>query len=85
MDHTASNGLRYITNPPGNAVRVHQHLSIGDGDVDFDRLFQALKSNGFLDNPESVICSSVFAENERSREVSIKQLEAIKALVQKHK
>lgn len=85
MDHTASNGLRYITNPPGNAVRVHQHLSIGDGDVDFDRLFQALKSYGFLDNPESVICSSVFAENERSREVSIKQLEAIKALVQKHK
>ena len=25
-DHRASSGLRYITNPPGNTVRVHQHL-----------------------------------------------------------
>nr|MDQ5861576.1 sugar phosphate isomerase/epimerase [Actinomycetota bacterium] len=26
MNHHASHGLRYITNPPGSAVRVHQHL-----------------------------------------------------------
>jgi myo-inositol catabolism protein IolH len=30
MDHRRSHGLRYITNP----ARVHQHLKIGDGDVD---------------------------------------------------
>ncbi len=85
MDHTASHGLRYITNPPGNAVRVHQHLRIGAGDVNFDQMFQGLKVNGFLDNSNSVLCSSVFAENENAREMSIWQRETIEALVAKHK
>jgi myo-inositol catabolism protein IolH len=85
MDHTASNGLRYITNPPGNAVRVHQHLAIGDGDVDFERMFKSLKSNGFLDNPNSIICSSVFAENERAAEVASYQLGKIQELVEAFK
>jgi myo-inositol catabolism protein IolH len=84
MDHTRSHGLRYITNPPGNAVRVHQHLRVGDGDVNFDEMFQGLKANGFLDNPDSVLCSSVFAENETNRETAVYQLDAIKALVAKH-
>lgn len=84
MDHTASHGLRYITNPPGNAVRVHQHLRIGAGDVNFDQMFQGLKVNGFLENPNSILCSSVFAENENAREMSIWQREAIEALVAKH-
>lgn len=84
MDHTRSHGLRYITNPPGNSVRVHQHLIVGDGDVDFDRMFQALKANGFLDNPNSIVCSSVFAENERNVEASKIQLERIQALISKH-
>lgn len=84
MDHTASHGLRYITNPPGNAVRVHQHLRIGAGDVNFDQMFQALNVNGFLSNPNSVLCSSVFAENENAREMSIWQREAIEALIAKH-
>lgn len=84
MDHTRSHGLRYITNPPGNAVRVHQHLRVGDGDVNFDEMFANLKLNGFLDNPNSIICSSVFAENETNRETAIYQLDAIKALVAKH-
>ena len=81
MDHTASHGLRYITNPPGNAVRVHQHLRVGDGDVNFDQMFKALKANGFIDNPNSVICSSVFAENERAVEVAKYQLDKIKQLI----
>ena len=85
MDHTASHGLRYITNPPGNAVRVHQHLRIGAGDVNFDEMFKGLKNNGFLDNPNSIMCSSVFAENENAREMSIYQREAIEKLVAKHK
>jgi myo-inositol catabolism protein IolH len=52
MDHHASHGLRYITNPPGNAVRVHQHLKIGDGDVNWDEFFGGLKEIGFLDRDE---------------------------------
>jgi myo-inositol catabolism protein IolH len=75
MDHTASHGLRYITNPPGNAVRVHQHLKMGDGDVNFDEFFGGLQSIGFLDNPNSIMCSSVFAENENARAVAIYQRE----------
>jgi len=77
MDHNRSHGLRYITNPPGNAVRVHQHLKIGDGDVNWNEFFEGLKTIGFLDNPNSIMCSSVFAENENAREVAIYQRETI--------
>ena len=77
MDHHASHGLRYITNPPGNPVRVHQHLKIGDGDVDWDGFFSGLKDNGFLDRDDSVMVSSVFAEDERAPEVSRYQLATI--------
>ena len=83
MDHTASSGLRYITNPPGNAVRVHQHLTMGDGDVNFDEFFDGLKSIGFLDNPKSVMCSSVFAENATAREVAIFQREEMEKRIAK--
>ena len=40
---TRSHGLRSISNPPGNASRVHHHLSIGAGDVDLDELFGTLR------------------------------------------
>lgn len=84
MDHRASHGLRYITNPPGNAVRVHRHLRVGQGNVDFNRMFSALKFNGFLDNPDSIMCSSVFAENETNLETAKYQLESIRHLVAAH-
>lgn len=81
MDHRRSNGLRYISNPPGNAVRVHQHLKIGDGDVNWNEFFQGLKEIGFLDNPNSIACSSVFAENETNAETSKWQLQKIQEYV----
>ena len=48
FDHRRSHGLRYITNPPGSPARVHQHMRIGAGDVDWDEGFDALAASGFL-------------------------------------
>lgn len=78
MDHHRSHGLRYITNPAGTPARVHQHLRIGDGDVDWDEFFRGLEANGFLDREETVMVSSVFAENENAHEVSRYQLEQMR-------
>lgn len=84
FDHTRSHGLRYITNPPGNAVRVHQHLRMGDGDVDFAELFSTLGSTGWLDSDEALIVSNVFAEDENHAEVAPLELERITALIDTH-
>ena len=81
FDHHKSHGLRYITNPPGNAVRVHQHLKIGDGDVDFDELFRLLRETGYLDREDALLVSNVFAEDEDYSEVSRYQLNKIQELV----
>lgn len=78
FDHNRSHGLRYITNPPGNPARVHQHLRIGDGDVDWSELFAALAHSGFLDRDDALVVSNVFAEDEGWEEVSRYQLQAIK-------
>lgn len=81
FDHHCSHGLRYITNPPGNSVRVHQHMKIGDGDVDWKELFGTLKSSGYFDNPDALVVSNVFGEDENRDEVSRYQLETIRKLI----
>lgn len=85
MDHHRSNGLRYITNPPGNAVRVHQHLKIGDGDVEWDEFFGGLAALGFYDRDDTVMVSSVFGENENADDVSRYQLKTMNDYINKHK
>jgi len=66
FDHTASSGLRYITNPPGNTVRVHQHLDIGQGEVEWDLFFDTLNKLGFGDNDRAIMTSCVFAWEDRA-------------------
>ena len=80
-DHTRSHGLRYISNPPGNAARVHQHLEIGDGDVDWTELFDTLRATGFLDRDDAILVSNVFAEDERAEASARSQLTRLRELV----
>ena len=77
FDHTASSGLRYITNPPGNAVRVHQHLDIGQGEVDWDLFFETLGRLGFGNGEDNIMTSCVFAWEDRARESSLFMRETI--------
>ncbi|GAA2042708.1 sugar phosphate isomerase/epimerase [Agromyces tropicus] len=81
FDHTRSHGLRYISNPPGNTARVHQHLRIGDGDVDWTELFAVLSTTGYLDRDDALIVSNVFAEDEAADQVSRFQLERLRSLI----
>jgi len=66
FDHRASSGLRYILNPPGTPARVHQHLDIGQGEVDWEAFFGTLGRMKF----DGIMTVCVFAWEERARESS---------------
>lgn len=64
---------RYILNPPslngrGKAdVTVHQHLAMGEGDVDFDGIFRTLREMDFAKKQlapkvggDNIACVSMF-------------------------
>jgi myo-inositol catabolism protein IolH len=72
-DHRASSGLRYIVNPPGSPARVHQHLDIGQGEVDWDEFFSTLGRLNF----DGIMTVCVFAWEERARESSLFMREQI--------
>lgn len=68
MNHTRP--CRYIVNPPGVDAAVHQHMGIGEGEVDFAALFQTLRDMEFANRNfkvggESIICTSLFGYPER--------------------
>ena len=55
LNHRA--GLRYIVNPPGTSVRVHQHLNIGEGEVDWTYFLRYSGRGGLRrDSHERCIC-----------------------------
>ena len=62
FDHRASSGLRYIVNPPGSTARVHQHLDIGQGEVDWDTFFGTLEALEF----DGIMTACVFAWEDRA-------------------
>ena len=80
FNHRASSGLRYIVNPPGSAARVHQHLDIGQGEVDWDACFAALRRVRF----DGILTSCVFACEERAVESSRFMLERIRHYLDVH-
>ncbi|UOQ45551.1 sugar phosphate isomerase/epimerase [Halobacillus salinarum] len=66
FNHKAANGLRYIVNPPGAEVTVHQHLNIGEGEVDFDTIFTRMRDMKF----DGIATNSVFAWVDKRDEAS---------------
>jgi myo-inositol catabolism protein IolH len=66
FDHRASSGLRYIVNPPGSTARIHQHLDIGQGEVDWDEFFGTLRRLEF----GGIMTACVFAWEDRASESS---------------
>ena len=67
FDHRGSSGLRYIVNPPGSTARVHQHLDIGQGEVDWDEFFGTLGRLGF----DGIMTACVFGWEERAQESNV--------------
>ncbi|BBJ46756.1 hypothetical protein SSPO_094740 [Streptomyces antimycoticus] len=74
FDHKGSSGLRCILNPPGTPARIHQHLDIGQGEVDWDTFFGTLRELNF----DGVATACVFAWEERARESSACMLHRIR-------
>lgn len=67
FNHKKSSQLRYIINPPGSTqIRVHQHLDVGQGEIDWDIFFGTLAEVKF----NGVLSSCVFAWEERADESS---------------
>ena len=80
FDHRGSSGLRYIVNPPGSTVRVHQHLDIGQGEVDWDLFFSTLAEVGF----DGIATVCVFAWEERAEQSSRFNLEQVQQYTAKY-
>jgi myo-inositol catabolism protein IolH len=80
FDHRASSGLRYIVNPPGSTARVHQHLDIGQGEVDWDVFFRTLAEVGF----DGIATVCVFAWEDRARESSLHNLQLTREYLAKY-
>ena len=61
---------RYIVNPPGIHATIHQHLGLGEGEVDFDGIFETLREMDFANKRfriggESIACVSLFGYPEK--------------------
>lgn len=80
FDHNDSSGLRYIVNPPGSLARVHQHLDVGDGQVDWDAVFASLAEVGF----DGIITSCVFSEEGRAMNSARHMWDSITSLADQH-
>ena len=80
FNHKASSQLRYIVNPPGSNARVHQHLNMGEGELDWDVFFKTLRDINF----DGVLSSCVFAWEENADESARFMREQIQHYVDKY-
>lgn len=75
LNYASNFGLRYIINPPGSPVTIHQHLNPGEGEVDFPAMYQALKDINF----DGIVTNNVFAWPDKVEWSNEKTLPNIKA------
>ncbi|MGD9426794.1 sugar phosphate isomerase/epimerase family protein [Pantoea sp. NSTU24] len=80
MNHTRH--CRYIVNPPGVDATIHQHVGVGEGEVDFDTLFKTLRDTDFATRThkvggESIIATSLFGYPEKMKVQAIETRERI--------
>lgn len=67
FDYRASGGRRYLLNPAETNATVHQHLPYGQGEVDLDSFFAALKRVEF----DGIATVAVFSQEEKAVENAI--------------
>lgn len=73
-------GWRYIMNPAGTPARIHQHLDIGAGEVDWEAFFGTLGEINF----DGIMTSQVFAwDGERAVQSSRFMLNKMQEYVDK--
>jgi myo-inositol catabolism protein IolH len=72
---------RYIVNPPGVDAVVHQHVGVGEGDVDFDALFRTLRDEiaeqTFKVGGEPIVATSLFGYPEKMKYQAVETRELI--------
>jgi myo-inositol catabolism protein IolH len=68
----------YIQNPPDAKSTVHQHLGLGEGEVDFDALFAKLREMKFAESDENIITTCLFGFPEKLDQQGPETLERIK-------
>ena len=74
-------GWRYIMNPAGTPARIHQHLDIGAGEVDWEAFFSTLAEIEF----DGIMTSQVFAwDGERAVQSSRFMLSKMREYVDKY-
>lgn len=71
MNHTKD--CRYILNPPGVDATIHQHLAMGEGEVNFPEVFSTLRDMDFVNlkpkvGGEPICCVSYFGYPEKMDE-----------------
>lgn len=80
MNHTLN--CRYIVNPPGVNATIHQHVGLGEGEVDFDSLFRTLREMDFANRKFKVggapiITASLFGYPEKMNVQAVETRERI--------
>lgn len=73
---------RYIVNPPGVNATIHQHLAMGEGEVDFAGIFETLRQTGFAKRKFKVgggpiACVSYFGYPEKMAKQAVEARERI--------